>query len=252
MNPSFWGYSSWDFLHQVPWLFPDEVLPIDDSIHIIKFLHAFVDILGCPTCSRDASEIQKSLKMIDSLSVTMPSGKKVLTRSTVARFIYDMHNEVNKKLGKPKFGTNWRDSLVKRENWKHHMFVFLFSVVWNYGRPITTSMNENKQQLSLQKGQLTIPIELRMKYEYFFIIALPNVLRYTELYEPYKIFQDTYDFVNTTVDRKSMFRWIYELQVRIDSIQQCGPLWEFEEVYNFLTAMEARSDCSENPLGGCQ
>ncbi len=204
----------------------------EDSIDVIKFLHTFLRILACPACSRSALNIEEQLKLLDSLLITITlKGEriKIITRARIAQYIYHLHNEVNKRLGKSVFGTNWRDSLKERKKWAKHLFVFLFSVIWNYPKQDP-------------------PMDIQMLYEYFFVIALPSILKYTEIDKFYKAYMLANDFNKTKGNKHKMFEWIYKLKKSIGII--CGPTWEYDDVCQFMTAMEARSDCMSG--NGCQ
>jgi len=228
MNPSFWGSAAWDFLHQVPWLFPNEILSKKDSIDVLKFLHSFLNILACPTCSKDALDIEKKLNLLKSLII--PFNKNIMTRGKIAQYVYNLHNEVNLKLGYSFYGTNWRDSLKIRKKWAKNMFIFIFSVAWNYPK-------------------INADPEKKILYEKFFSIDLPLILKYNELGKIYSSYLLINPFDNNVmINRTTVFSWIYNLKISVSHI--CGDTWNFTDICDFLQAMEARLDC--NVSNGCQ
>lgn len=109
MVTKMWGPICWSFLHIISFNYP--VYPTDiDKINYQNYLEALGKVLPCKYC-RD--NYKKNLEKTG-------FGPDIFTnRDTLSRYIYKLHNEVNKMLKKPKYLTynNIRD---RYENFRAH------------------------------------------------------------------------------------------------------------------------------------
>lgn len=241
-------------MHQVPWNFPNEILSTPEVVTIIRFLSCLSRMLPCSICSRDALEYQKSAKLLSNLRIRYrnPRTAELLsfyTRAKVAQYLFDLHNHVNIKLGKLRFGTNWRDSLKIRPKWQQHLFCLLFAITWRY--PVAAGMKYPRDSLS---SSLTIPADwkTRTDYEYFFREALPPVLSNTPMGRLYRDFIRKDDVVHHLRGREDLFEWLYSLKVKSHAL--CGATWQADDVRALLEAFVSRKDCSSDQLpsdAGC-
>lgn len=90
MLTSIWGPSLWHVLHCISFNYP--TCPTeDDKIRYANFLYSLKDVLPCKYCRINLPNNMKKTKF----------SKKVLkNRKTFSRWVYKLHEEVNKMLGK--------------------------------------------------------------------------------------------------------------------------------------------------------
>ncbi|XP_076283517.1 evr1_Alr domain-containing protein Alr [Lasioglossum baleicum] len=95
------GSKTWSFLHTMAAYYPDQPSEAQKS-DMKQFFYSFSQFYPCYVCAEDLREQLKQ------------SPPQTDTQSTLSRWLCDVHNEVNKKIGKPKFDCNlvdqrWRD-----------------------------------------------------------------------------------------------------------------------------------------------
>lgn len=90
MQPNIWGPLCWSFLHTVSFNYP-LVPTCDQKKNHRNFIESLGNILPCRECREHFHE---NLKMIH-------YGEHVYTnRASFSKFLFDLHNIVNKRLGK--------------------------------------------------------------------------------------------------------------------------------------------------------
>lgn len=99
------GRSSWTLLHSVAATYP-ETPSVEQQTDLKQFLKLFAKIYPCWFCGEDFVKYQ-ALKE-----------PEVGSQEKFAKWLCDAHNEVNVKLGKPKFDCNlwrqrWKDGTCK-------------------------------------------------------------------------------------------------------------------------------------------
>ena len=92
MNPSFWGNSAWKFLHSITFNYGDENgNPTKKEKTIYKAYFNLVPyILPCDTCRESFLCVVKE----------NPIDKHLKNRYSLIKWLYILHNKVNKKLEK--------------------------------------------------------------------------------------------------------------------------------------------------------
>jgi Erv1 / Alr family len=92
MMTSIWGPSAWHFLHTVSFNYP--INPSNAQKKIYRtFVLNFQNILPCGKCRKNLTNNFKSLPL---------KMKFMNSRETFSKYVYDLHNVVNKMLGKKK------------------------------------------------------------------------------------------------------------------------------------------------------
>lgn len=232
MNTVAWGPYSWNFNHNLAWLFPNEVLSYADTSAVIMYCHYFVQIIPCIYCSVSATAFQKKFGLLKSLLQDV-NGKLILTRAMIAKYWYEFHNVVNTKLEQPMYKTTWRDTVAStREiNWMDSFWVFAYSVCWNY--PETKSENE---EISDRAASLITS---------FFGYCIPRVLKHTKLGRSY--IQALYQFPlvdEVFISRSAVTRWIYNIRISCSDVM--GNPWSYRDLDDMMEAFRARkTNCSE-------
>jgi hypothetical protein len=99
IDPNLWGPSLWNFLHYLSLAYPEN--PTTDEQEIVyNFLASTQKIIPCEKCRKNF------LKHLDAMEV------EVLTsRTNFVRWLYNVHNLVNKDTGKPNFSY---DEFIKK------------------------------------------------------------------------------------------------------------------------------------------
>ena len=90
MEPKIWGPSTWIFLHLLSMAYPDKPNPEDIKAHL-TFLFALAKVLPCDICKDEFSKQLNSNIMQEVLS----------SKETYMKFLFNVHNDVNKRNNKP-------------------------------------------------------------------------------------------------------------------------------------------------------
>lgn len=88
-DPRIWGPDLWKTIHRFTLFYPD-VPSEDDKKAAIEFFHSLMHLLPCPAC-RAHYEAHHKASFTDEV---------VQSRETLVRWAYDLHNTVNRTLGK--------------------------------------------------------------------------------------------------------------------------------------------------------
>jgi len=105
MLTTIWGPSMWHSLHTISFNYP--VKPtMDNKKHYMDFILSLQYVLPCGKCRKNL------VKNFKKLPLTM---KEMESRHTFSKYIYDLHEVVNKMLGK-KSGLTYEDV---RERYEH-------------------------------------------------------------------------------------------------------------------------------------
>jgi FAD-linked sulfhydryl oxidase len=97
------GTSTWNFLHTMAAYYPNN--PTDNEKNDMKvFFHLLAKFYPCTSCAED---LQEQLKT---------SSPKTDSQYQLSQWLCTIHNEVNKKLGKPEFNCKLVDQRW-REGW---------------------------------------------------------------------------------------------------------------------------------------
>lgn len=92
MHPEFWGSSGWKFLHSITFQYP--VKPtVDDKAHYKEFFNSLKYTLPCQKC---AYHYSKHLRKY-------PIDIALKSKDDLVKWLIDVHNEVNKSLGKREY-----------------------------------------------------------------------------------------------------------------------------------------------------
>lgn len=94
------GRSSWTLLHSIAATYP-ETPSTKQQADLKQFVELFGKFYPCWFCAEDF------------VKYTAQNEPKVRTQDDFGRWLCDAHNEVNLKLGKPKF-----DCLLWKQRWK--------------------------------------------------------------------------------------------------------------------------------------
>ena len=87
-----WGPCGWNFLHAMSFAYP--VTPtLTERLEMFTFLHSFAKVLPCMRCRTHFTKLLN-------VHLHTPSCDKLDSRESLAVFLVDAHNMVNKRLGK--------------------------------------------------------------------------------------------------------------------------------------------------------
>ena len=89
IQPKLWGPHGWKFMHYISLGYP--INPTSkDKINYKNFYYSLQDILPCEKC---AINYQKNIN-------EYPIDNQLKNRDTLVKWVIDIHNKVNKELGK--------------------------------------------------------------------------------------------------------------------------------------------------------
>ena len=87
-DPNYWGPGAWKFLHIISLAYPENP-SVSEQKSAREFFNSLTDLLPCNSCAKHYTEY------IDTNPVDVSS------RDTLANWVVDLHNDVDKRLGKP-------------------------------------------------------------------------------------------------------------------------------------------------------
>jgi cytidine deaminase len=89
-NPKLWGPGMWKFLHTISFAYPNKPTE-DEKMYHLQFMLNLQYIIPCGKCR------QNYISNLYDLEINVNHFKNKTTFST---FVFDLHNMVNKELGK--------------------------------------------------------------------------------------------------------------------------------------------------------
>ena len=122
INPDMWGPYYWKVFHLTAFGYPEEPNETDkDTYH--NFYINFMKVLPCEKCTKGARKMMENIQW-DKISSN---------RSSLIKWTYDFHNNVNKKLNKisPSF-ENFSSNLIKetyQECSKKIEYILIYSLL---------------------------------------------------------------------------------------------------------------------------
>jgi hypothetical protein len=107
MLTTVWGPAMWHFLHTMSFNYP--VSPTaDQKKHYGDFMRSLPNILPCKYCRENLAKTYLTFG---------PSDEKMRSRKTFSRYVYELHETVNKML-KKKSGLSFRDVSERYEHFR--------------------------------------------------------------------------------------------------------------------------------------
>jgi len=91
INSDFWGSSGWKLLHYITLSYPDNPTAIDKK-NMKNFFASFQTVIPCKTCATNFKKHMTKYPLTDNI---------LSSRRNLVHWLIDIHNEVNKLLGKP-------------------------------------------------------------------------------------------------------------------------------------------------------
>ena len=89
-DPRYWGSKFWFTMHTVAYFYPHEPTR-DEMLHAKNFYESLKVLLPCPGCAQHYSELLEKI----------PLHGAVTSRMNLITWVNNVHNEVNRRLGKP-------------------------------------------------------------------------------------------------------------------------------------------------------
>jgi hypothetical protein len=139
MLTSVWGPSLWHYLHTMSFNYPNQ--PTEENKKYYKqFILNLVHVLPCKYCRENLRKNFKTLPLTD---------KNMKNRETFSKYIYELHELVNKMLGK-KSGLSYKDV---RERYEH----FRARCSLDKTKDLDIILQQNRTHIKKEKG-CTVPL----------------------------------------------------------------------------------------------
>lgn len=103
-----WGIACWHFLHIVSLNYPNAPKNADKQRYL-RFFRSIGDVLPCSAC-------RLSYKNITNKGHTKLTTFTLKSRASLARWLYDVHNEVSKRTGKNKDAISFKEMCRRYES----------------------------------------------------------------------------------------------------------------------------------------
>ena len=133
MNPAVTGPLLWNVFLNFPDCFPEEILSSEQSVFAINFIYFSIKIFMCKSCSSDGLALLRNHKFFKKIGIHF-NGFYLITRYSIRKFIYNFHNVVNKKLGKPEYAISFEATIKEDVHnvWKQNYLQFLTLLCFYY------------------------------------------------------------------------------------------------------------------------
>lgn len=105
IKPKIWGPHGWKFMHYVSLGYPDKPSE-SDKMNYKQFYYSLQNILPCEKCA------QNYMKNI----TENPIDNHLANRDSLVKWVIDIHNQVNKELGKKEYDYNEASQLYVTED----------------------------------------------------------------------------------------------------------------------------------------
>jgi len=196
MNPILFGREAWNFFHQLPWIFNNEILNENDLSEFFNILFFTLKLLPCKTCCQDSQNLLKKLNIVKNLGLRIgktanknnennennlnnendeSDEKIIVTRSCLAELVFNLHTMVNEKLKKKVFSTDWKSSVKNRPDWIESFLKLLTIFAWNF------PSSEDWKKSSRTDGEYSSKYlydrnQVLFYYKFYFTSIVPLVL----------------------------------------------------------------------------
>ena len=118
IKPKIWGPHGWKFMHYVSLGYPDKPSE-SDKMNYKQFYYSLQNILPCEKCAQNYKH--NLLKY--------PIDNHLVYRDTLVKWVIDIHNQVNKELGKKEYDYNEASQLYVTEDKPILDYCFKLSVL---------------------------------------------------------------------------------------------------------------------------
>lgn len=107
VNPAKWGPSTWEVMHTITFSYPEDPSPEQQQEAISLFM-SMAKMLPCDTCAAHFEQ---------AITETLPIQNHVDSRDSLSRWLVEVHNLVNRRLGKPELSyEEAKEIYVNRKN----------------------------------------------------------------------------------------------------------------------------------------
>lgn len=256
MNPIAIGTPSWDFLSKFPRAFRDEILSSEQILFSINFIYFTIKIFMCKICSTDGMALLKKANFLKKIGFYF-NDTFIVTRYSLQKFMYDFHNIVHKKLGKPihpvQFEATLREDVT--EEWKKSFLQFLTYLCFYYPSDSDPEW-EKKKDGEYYNNHYYIWNKTTTKFyiRFYFQQIVSKAFNYFGICEKLNIF----DAKLYWQERNNLIRAFLE-EKKLYLKQNQSECWEYKDLKIFIEAIRAKSKiCGTNKMGsgsifqGCQ
>lgn len=329
LNPLIWK-DIWDVIHQIPWIFKNEVLSLRESAEILEWIALFSRILPCEECSNSAESFIKSLMnntetrcwqilpkllnkkqgekteinteeeniigMLLKQEEQMNLMKKneiqedenvkenkiykknknsiiILTRYSLNKFFWNLHNLVNKKLGKPVFGESELSALTDRPYWRQHLFHFCFCLSTNLEIDIDKGKDIGSSYREVLSRWILLTLNIFTSHDMLFKQIIDKIVMREEMqyqqslsewlhfpilssYFFYHCLHQSFEILSPSYQKNVDHFLVVSSSTNNNSQSNCTLLGQFVytgmtffEYSQFVKAFQSRmGDCSSDPL----
>ena len=264
MDTRFWGPSGWKMLHLITFNY---TYSAETAITYSKFFETLPYILPCKYCRSSLSDYYKEHPFqipggiyLNTNKAPFQNGKGVMNPVlNIERWLYTIHNSVNKKLKQQGLQNNPTPSFaqvtiyytrLKKSPWYEQLALFwdfLFAVGYNHPKQTPSKpmpdcpkgIKTCRDKTELNKWNV-LPLDDRMKWYNRFWISLPVILPH-EIAKRWAIVEKQHQ--PTLESRRSTLAWLWRMR--------CGLDVDFKDPYTSVCKKIAAysSDCGRSKYG---
>lgn len=256
MNPIVFGRETWNFLHNLPWIFPKEILSDNEWSDFFMIVYFTIKLLACKSCCSDAQDLIKKTDFLRKVGICL-GNKTIITRSCLSKWIFEIHTMVNEKLKKKVFSKDWKCSIKKRPDWLQSFMKMLTINAWNFPSPEDWKKIGQNNDKEISSKYLYDKEQVIFYYKFYFEYIVPLVFSKISLDKFYENFLITNPLTRLQLSNRINFsRWFCKFRKSASqdknfscimeiNYQDNFEYWSFEDLELFLENTRSKEDCGK-------
>lgn len=255
MNPIVFGRETWNFFHNLPWIFPKEILNENEWSDFFMIFYFTLKLLACKSCASDSQNLLKKSDFLRKVGICIGS-KTIVTRSCLAKWVFEFHTMLNEKLKKKVFSKDWKCSIKKRPDWLQSFMKMLTIYSWNFPSPEDwKKTGQNEKEFSSK--YLYDKDQVIFYYKFYFQNIVPLVFSKVSIDGFYENFLIKNPLTRLQFSNRINFcRWFCKFRKLANQDKKFSLLinnhsndnfqfWSFEDLELFMDNTRSKDDCGK-------